>query len=614
MSMEDVGSGTTTGSVVRDAFCATCVTHDAGRTTIKAAHRYEVVDIMSRLKIAGARYHFIGAGGVGMSGLARLLIGKKAIVTGSDQVEGAATKRLNGLGAHIHAGHSVDNLDPATDVVVISAAIREDNPELQMARQRGCRVVKYAQFLGELMNHFKGIAVSGTHGKSTTSGWLVYCLRQAGMDANFVVGADILQLGGSSGCGNSDVFVVEACEYDRSFHNFKPAVACILNIDRDHLDCYKDEDAIIESFCQFARGTREDGLIVAGGDDPNVKKMLSRLVEGGKRRSVPAARESVKGDDASTHPRIHASTLPRIVTFGLDPACDFSARNVREVDGFYQFDVLRDGRPLGSTRISLPGLHNVCNALAVVAMAVSIGVEPERLLGAGANEDSPLRSFRGMDRRLMLKGVFPAPGSETAGSGLYSSTKSLGSISLENGSDKALDARLGFEGEKSNSEISPPQSRPDPAFSDPAEGPSSRGITVLDDYGHHPTEIRASLAAIRQRYQPRRLWCVFQAHQYSRTQALLEEFANCFVQADKVIVPEIYFSRDSQASREAVNAKILADRIRRSGTDAEYVATFDAVCDHLEQNVNAGDVVVTMGAGDVWKVADEYIRRLRRDR
>jgi len=486
---------------------------------------------MSRLKIAGVRYHFIGAGGVGMSGLARLLVGKKALVTGSDQVEGAATRSLNGLGAHIYVGHSAENLDPATDVVVISAAIRETNPELQRARQQGCRVVKYAQFLGELMDHFEGIAVSGTHGKSTTSGWLVYCLKRAGIDANFVVGADILQLGGSSGCGDSDVFVVEACEYDRSFHNFKPAVACILNIDRDHLDCYGDEDAIIESFCQFARGTREDGLIVAGTDDPNVRNMLSRL--GVDRDSGHGSRAAPRG--------------PRVVTFGFDAGCSFSARNLEEKDGFHYFDVFRDGCPLGSTRISLPGLHNVRNALAVVAMAVSIGVEPERLLGPGAKGDSPLNGFQGMDRRLMLK------------------------------------ARLG-------------------------------GITVLDDYGHHPTEIRASLAAIRQRYQPRRLWCVFQAHQYSRTQALLEEFAGSFAQADKVIVPEIYSARDSQASREAVNGKILADRIRRSGTDAEHVATFDAVCDHLEQYVNAGDVVVTMGAGDIWKVADEYIQRLRRDR
>jgi len=503
------------------------------RTVIKAAHRYEVVDIMSRLNIAGARYHFIGAGGVGMSGLARLLIGKKAIVTGSDQTNGLATSRLNGLGAHIHLGHNAANLDPATDVVVVSAAIDENNPELQTARQRGCRVVKYAQLLGELMNHFEGIAVSGTHGKSTTSGWLVYCLKRAGCDPNFVVGAEILQLGSSSGCGDSDVFVVEACEYDRSFHNFKPSVACILNIERDHLDCYKDEDDIIESFCQFARGTRPDGLIVANGDDANVARMLSRL----------------GGSEAG----------PKVVTFGLDlctsgsetrpyrTECNFSARNLVEVDGFYQFDVFQDGRRLGPARISLPGLHNVRNAMAVIAVAVSIGVEPERILGTGANGDSPLQGFQGMDRRLMLKGRF-------------------------------------------------------------------NEIAVLDDYAHHPTEIQASLAAIRQRYHPRRLWCVFQAHQYSRTHALLEDFARSFAQADKVILPEIYFARDSEASRNAVNAPVLAERIRDCGTDVEHIATFAAACDYLEKHVTAGDVVVTMGAGDVWKVADEYIQRLRRNR
>lgn len=483
---------------------------------VRAAHRYEVVDIMSRLKIAGTRYHFIGAGGVGMSGLARLLIGKKAIVTGSDLRPGTITSRLNALGATIHAGHSADHLDPSTDVVVISAAIQESNPELQAARQRGCRVVKYAQLLGELMNHFQGIAISGTHGKSTTTGWLVCCLRQVGLDPNFVVGADILQLDGSSGAGDSDLFIVEACEYDRSFHNFKPAIACVLNIERDHLDCYKDEQEIIESFRQFARGTRPDGLIIAGGEDSNVRRMLDAL-----------GRES-------------ACTRPRVVTFGLDPQCNVSARNLREVDGLYHFDVLQDGRRLGPAKISLPGVHNVRNALAVVAIGLSVGVEPDPLLGA-------LDGFQGMDRRIMLK------------------------------------AQLD-------------------------------GVSVLDDYAHHPTEIQASLKAIRQRYQPRRLWCVFQAHQYSRTQALLEEFATSFAQADKVIIPEIYFARDSQASCSAVNAKILADRIRRSGTDAEHVMTFDAACDHLEQHVKAGDVVVTMGAGDVWKVADEYIQRLRRNR
>ncbi len=466
---------------------------------------------MNRLKIAGGRFHFIGAGGVGMSGLARFLLQKEAIVTGSDQTAGAVTARLNRLGADIRIGHSAENLHPATDAVIVSAAIREGNPELQLARQRGCHIFKYAQLLGELMSHFEGIAVSGTHGKSTTSGWLVYCLKQAGVDVNFIVGADILQLGGSSGSGDTGFFVAEACEYDRSFQNLKPTITCILNIERDHLDCYRDEQDIVESFYQFALGNKADGLIVADGEDPNVATVIDRLA--GRRACV---------------------------TFGFGTRCNFRARNVRQSDGFYQFDVFQDGRRLGATQISLPGMHNVHNALAVIATAASIGLEPERILEV-------LDDFRGMDRRLMLKGRI-------------------------------------------------------------------NGITVLDDYAHHPTEVRASLKAIRERYQPRRLWCVFQAHQYSRTRCLLDEFASSFAQADKAILPDIYFVRDSEASRNEVNARILAERIRGQGTDAEYVASFDAVCDCLEQSVRAGDVVVAMGAGDVWKVADEYLQRLGRNR
>ena len=477
---------------------------------VKAAHRYEVVETMNRPKIAGARYHFIGAGGVGMSGLARFLLEKKALVSGSDQTGGAATARLNHLGADIHIGHSAENLGPATDTVVISAAIRESNPELQLARQRGCHIYKYAQFLGALMDSFDGIAISGTHGKSTTTGWLVYCLKQAGIDVNFVVGADSPQLGGSSGSGASELFVAEACEYDRSFQNLKPRIACILNIERDHLDCYKDEDDIVESFYKFARGTRPDGLIVANGRDPNVAKVLSRLA--GQRACV---------------------------TFGLDSGCDFCAGNIHQTDGYYHFDMFQDGQRLGSTRISLPGLHNVYNATAVVAMAVSVGVEPQRVLES-------LDGFQGMDRRLMLKGQFG-------------------------------------------------------------------GISVIDDYAHHPTKIKASLRAVRERYQPQRLWCVFQAHQYSRTQSLLDEFAASFADADKVLIPEIFAARDTEASRNAVSAKVLAERIHERGTDAQYVASLSAACDCLEQNVHAGDAVVTMGAGDVWKVADEYIQWLRRD-
>jgi UDP-N-acetylmuramate--alanine ligase len=478
---------------------------------------------MNRPKIAGARYHFIGAGGVGMSGLARFLLEHKALVSGSDQAGGATTARLNSLGADIHVGHSAENLSPGTDTVVISAAIRETNPELQLARQRGCHVYKYAQFLGELMNSFDGIAISGTHGKSTTTGWLVWCLKQAGIDVNFVVGADSPQLGGSSGSGSSELFVAEACEYDRSFQNLKPRIACLLNVERDHLDCYKDEDDIVESFYQFACGTKPDGLIVANGQDPNVAKVLRRISDCGFRIA-----DSSRGANPQS-----------IVTFGLDSGCDFYAANIQQDAGYYRFDMVRDGERLGSTRISLPGLHNVYNATAVVAMAVSIGVEPQQVLEA-------LEGFQGMDRRLMLKGQFG-------------------------------------------------------------------GISVIDDYAHHPTKIKASLRAVRERYQPERLWCVFQAHQYSRTQSLLDEFAASFADADKVLIPEIFAARDTEASRGAVSAKVLAERIRGRGTDAQYVASLGAVCDCLEQNVHAGDVVVTMGAGDVWKVADEYIQRLRRN-
>jgi UDP-N-acetylmuramate--alanine ligase len=469
------------------------------------------VETAGMTQLAGARFHLIGAGGVGMSGLARLLLGKQVLVTGSDQRASAATARLNEMGAKIHVGHAADNLPEALDAVVASAAVREDNPELQLARQRGCPVYKYAQLLGALMDHFDGVAVSGTHGKSTTSGWLVYCLKRLGLDVNYVVGAEIVQLGNSSGSGESPLFVAEACEYDRSFLSIRPRIACILNIEPDHLDCYTGEADIVATFERFVQGARPEGAIVACGDDPNAAALMGRL------------------DDSRS-----------CVTFGFGPDCTVRAVNVSQQEAATRFDVLGDGQAWGTTQIALPGRHNVANALAVVAMAVSLGVQPKRILDV-------LGEFAGMDRRLMLKG------------------------------------QVG-------------------------------GIAVLDDYAHHPTEIKASLKAVRQRYQPRRLWCVFQAHQYSRTRFFLDEFARSFAVADTAVIPEIYSVRDTEASRRAVNAEILTEHIRAQGTDARHVRSFEAACDYLQQQVRAGDVVITMGAGDVWKVADEYIRRLRGNR
>ena len=477
---------------------------------VKVADEYETATVHDKLSVAGMRFHFIGAGGIGMCGLAQLLMKNKAIVTGSDETLSDVINGLRQTGADIKIGHRARNLALGTNAVIISAAIKENNPELKLARERGYKIYKYAQMLGELMDCYEGIAVSGTHGKSTTSGWLTYVLKEAGLEPNFIIGARISQLGSSSGVADGKYFVAEACEYDRSFLNLKPKIACILNIEQDHLDYYKNEDEIVEAFGEFALGIKPQGVVIANGQDANVAKII----------------------------RQPASKL-RCETFGLDKNCNFYAKNITLNEGLYAFDVYHNGKLLGATRISVPGTHNILNALAVVAMAVNAGLETEQILEL-------LPGFTGIERRLMLKGQF---------------------------------------GE----------------------------ITVLDDYAHHPTEIKASLQAIRQRYQPRRIWCVFQPHQYSRTRFLLDDFAESFKLADITIVPEIYFVRDSASAKKEINAQILVARMRANGIEALFVDGFGAICDYLESNVTAGDVVVTMGAGDIWKVADEYIQRLRRN-
>ena len=446
-----------------------------------------------------------------MSGLAKLLLENSATVTGSDTQPTTTTENLRQLGANIKIGHAKNNLTDNVDAVVISAAIKEDNPELISARQKGCKIYKYAEMLGELMDDFRGIAVCGTHGKSTTSGWLAYVLRQTGIEANFIIGAEVPQLGSSSGVSAANqYFVAEACEYDRSFLNLHPEIAVILNIEQDHLDYYKDEIEIVETFTEFAGGIKTDGVIIANAEDINVRDVLSTL-----------------------------DGQHEFITFGFDERHNFSARNIKLTDGLYKFDVYNNQNPLGPAKISLPGRHNILNALAVIASAVLAGAQSEDILAA-------IGLFTGIDRRLMLK-------------------------------DRVC------------------------------------GITVLDDYAHHPTEIKASLEAIRQRYQPKRLWCVFQPHQYSRTRFLLDDFAESFKLADVTIVPQIYFVRDSAEAKKQVNAELLVEKITEKGSHAIFIDDFTAICGYLKDNVKAGDLVVTMGAGDIWKVADEFIQRLGTD-
>ena len=486
----------------------TCGTNSNMRGSNYAA----VASTADKLELAGKRFHFIGAGGIGMSGLAQLLVKNNALVAGSDEMPSEVTYNLQQIGADIRVGHDAENLSPQTDAVVISAAIKGDNPELMLARRRGCKVYKYAEMLGELMNCYDGIAISGTHGKSTTSGWLTHVLKQAGVDTNYIIGARISQLGSSSGVADSRYFVAEACEYDRSFLNLKPKIACVLNIEQDHLDYYRDEDEIVEAFGVFASGTEQDGVVIANGQDANVAKIITD--------------SRCRWSDNSV----------RCETFGLDKNCDFHPRNITLTDGLYAFDVYRNGTLLGPARISLPGSHNILNALAVTALAINAGLEPDRAVEL-------LGGFTGIDRRLMFKGQFGR-------------------------------------------------------------------ITVLDDYAHHPTEIRASLAAIRQKYGPKRIWCVFQPHQYSRTRFLLDDFTESFKLADVTIVPEIFFVRDSQSAKKEINAQILVEKMQANGTEALFVESFEAICDYLKCNVSSGELVVTMGAGDIWKVADDYLQWL----
>lgn len=450
--------------------------------------------------------HLIGIGGCGMYGLAGVMLKCGARVSGSDRQLSAGVQQLMEKGVRVHIGHATEHLPNPCDLVVHSAAVPDDNPELVEARRRGVTTTKYAEMLGNVMRLRSGLAVAGTHGKSTTTALLAYILREAGRDPTFVVGAGVEQLGGSSGVGNGRHFVAEACEFDRSFLNMTPDRAAILNIEEDHLDCYSDLDAIIDVFRSFAAQVPSDGLIVANGDDAAVTSALA------------GARAAVE-------------------TFGFSPDNTWAAVNLTHETGRYRFDILHEGKPFAHAALNhLSGVHHVANALAATAMAWSTGVTREAILHG-------LSGFRGAQRRMSVRG-------------------------------------------------------------------QGRGVTVIDDYGHHPTEVAVTLQAIRETYPGRRLWLVFQPHQHSRTRFLMDDFARCFGQADRVLVPDIYFVRDSEAERQAVSSRDLVARICGAGGDAVYLPSFDAIVGYLLTETRPNDVVVTMGAGDVWKIADELVRRL----
>ena len=470
--------------------------------------RVESVQVQ-RSCFTGRRVHMIGVGGAGMRALAKMLLDCGALVSGSDVVGGGPVAQLAELGATVHIGQRAQNIPDHCDLVVYSAAIGEQSPELLAARQRGCEVIKYSQMLGRLMAQRVSIAVAGTHGKSTTTAMVAYVLKATGADPSFVVGAQVDQLGGPSGVGMGKHFVAEACEYDRSFLNLRPNHAAILNIEEDHLDCYKDLSAIIEAFRCFAGLVLPDGVLVVNGEDKN----------------AAAAAQAVACE---------------VQTFGLADGCTWRGVNPTSEKGCVSMNVLQGGREYCRLSVPLPGLHNAYNALAAVALLHQAGTDPREMTDA-------LGGFNGVQRRMSFK------------------------------------ARCD-------------------------------GIIVVDDYAHHPTEIQASLGAIREHYRPQRLICVFQPHQYSRTRFLLKDFARSFSAADEVIVPDIFFVRDSQREKDCISSVDLVAQIRLHSGSAIYLKEFEQIVGHLREDLRPGDLVVTMGAGNIWEVADEIIRWLRANR
>lgn len=454
-------------------------------------------------RFAGKRVHFIGIGGSGMNGLARILLDCGAVVTGSDPNPNATTLELMKRGVKVSRSQLGELLSAEVDLVVRTAAIPEANPEFLAAKHYGIKSIKYAELLGLVMQERFGVAVAGTHGKSTTTAMIAYALTAGGVDPSFVVGGTAPQLGGlGSRSGTGRAFVAEACEYDRSFHNLRPTVALLLNVEEDHLDCYKDIGEIVQSFRRFAQLVPPDGLLIANGQDARVGQALGDL---------PTPVEWVAVDREAT----------------------WSTRVTGIENGCYRGQILYKGKAAATLKLSLAGAHNLFNGTMAVAACHACGLDPQRAADA-------VGAFTGVDRRMTEMGTV-------------------------------------------------------------------NGATVVDDYGHHPTEIRATLRAIRDRYQPRRLFCVFQPHQHSRTRFLLEDFATSFGSADETIVPDIYFVRDSQEEKARVSAQHLVDRVAANGQKATHLADFAAIVKYLRATVGPGDLVVTMGAGNVWEIGRDLV-------
>jgi UDP-N-acetylmuramate--alanine ligase len=446
--------------------------------------------------------HFVGIGGIGMSGIAELLLNLRYTVSGSDLVSSDITRRLSALGGRISKGHSADHIR-GSDVVVVSSAIDPDNPEVRAALEASIPVIPRAEMLAELMRLKYSVAVAGAHGKTTTTSIVASVLAKGGFDPTVVIGGKLKSIDVNAVLGRGDFIVAEADESDRSFLKMSPTIAVVTNIDREHLDHYKDLEDVKEAFLAFIDRIPFYGLAVLCLDNEALQDLIPRIRK-------------------------------RFVTYGLSSQADFQARNVSFHGLQSRFSVYRGTQRLGSITLNLPGLHNVNNALASIAVGTELHIPFDVIKSA-------LEIIEGVQRRLEIKGH------------------------VEN-------------------------------------------VTVVDDYGHHPTEIKATLAAVRESWPDKRIVVVFQPHRYSRTQALFDDFTRSFYQSDLLVVLPIYAA--SEKPIEGVDAFRLFEGIRAHGhKDAVYAQSLEEAVEHLDKSIVSGDLLLTLGAGDVWKVGEMFLKK-----
>ncbi len=464
------------------------------------------------------RIHFVGIGGIGMSGIAEVLLNLGYKVSGSDLRNSAVTQRLAGLGAAVFEGHRAENIAGA-EVVVTSSAISVENPEVAEAHALHIPVIQRAEMLAELMRLKYGIAIAGMHGKTTTTSMVAAVLAAGGLDPTVVVGGRVDAMGSNARLGKSQYLVAEADESDRSFLKLSPILSVVTNIDREHMDCYRNMRDVKKTFLEFMDRVPFYGMIVACNDDPLLLKLLPEV----QRRTVTYGTK--RGSDF----------LIKIPTLTARNAVRMGHPNSDHSPPLSRFSVRYREKDLGEFTLHVPGLHNVLNATAAIAVGIGLDVPADAIRSA-------LDQFRGVDRRFQLRG-------------------------------------------------------------------HAAGINVIDDYGHHPTEIKATLAAARQ-CGFRNIHVIFQPHRYTRTRDLIEEFTTAFSDADSLVVLDIYAA--SEAPIEGISGEALADRVREaSGKTVQYANSFSAAIDVASSAAQAGDMILTLGAGSVSQLGPMILEKLK---